>query len=89
MRAIEFQLNTVKLMDVRYGESQFKKIDDFWVDFTPDDGVKIISFLANVVKDTPRNREIVDALVRHYQGVKAANDTYDKEMYQLRNQLEK
>lgn len=90
MRAIEFQLNASKLLDVRFGESEFKVRDEFWYDFRPDsDGVKTTSFCPNLVKDTPNNREVIEALKRLYQEQKAANDAYDKQMYAIRNQFEK
>jgi hypothetical protein len=89
MKAIEFQLNTLKLLDVRFGESSFKPKDEFWTDFTPVNGEKTTTFLPNIVRDSPKNREVVTALGIHYADQKRMNDEFDKKMYQLRNQLEK
>lgn len=89
MKAIEFQLNVTKLLDIRFGDSEFKKVDDFWYDFRPEGGDKTTTFCPNLIKDTPTNRELVQSLQRHYFKVKAANDAFDKEMYQIRNQFEK
>lgn len=89
MEAIEFTLNSSKLLDVRFGTSEFKKIDEFWYDFKPHGGEKTTSFCPNLIKRTPRNEELVECLKRHYEKVKAANDAFDKEMYQLRNLFER
>lgn len=89
MRAIEFQLNSSKVIEVRFGESSFKKIDEFWTDFKPDGSEKTTTFIPNIVKDTPANREIVEAIRRNYAEVKEFTDAKEKQMYALRNQFEK
>jgi hypothetical protein len=89
MRAIHFTLDVTKLLEVRFGESSFKPIDEYWTDFKPDNGEKTTTFIPNIVKDTPTNREIVVALELNYAEQKAANDAFEKRMYELRNQFEK
>ncbi len=89
MRAIEFQLDSSKLIAVRYGESQFKKIDDFWYDFTPDGGEKTTAFAPCLVKDTPNNREIITVIQLLYEEHKKASDELSKKEYKLRNQFER
>ena len=89
MKAIEFQLGASKLIEVRFGESSFKKIDDFWTDFTPDGSEKTTTFIPNIVKDTPANREIVEAIKQNYAEVKEFTDVKEKQMYALRNQFER
>jgi hypothetical protein len=89
MRAIEFQLGATKLLDIRYGESQFKTIDEFWTDFKPDGGEKTTSFKPCIVKDTEHNRAIVEAIKRVYQELKQITDEKERQVLRLRNTLEK
>lgn len=89
MEAIEFTLGATKLLEVRYGTSEFKKVDDFWYDFKPHGGEKTTAFCPNLIKRTPRNEELVECLRRHYENVKRTNDVFDQEMYKLRNQFER
>jgi len=89
MRAIRFEANSLKVIEVTYGESAFKKIDEFWLDFTPDGGEKTTAFAASLVKDTPMNRTTVQALVDNSLAAKEMADKFDKNMYQIRNRLER
>ena len=89
MRAIEFQLSSTKLIEVRFGESQFKLRDEFWYDFTPDGGEKTTSFCPNLVKDTPTNRELVERIKYIYRQIKDYTDAREKDMWSLRHKLEK
>ena len=89
VRAIEFQLDATKLLVIRYGESQFKKIDEFWYDFTPDGGEKTTAFSPSLVKDTPKNRELVQRIQANYAELKKITDDYSKQEYAIRNQLER
>lgn len=90
MKAIAFELQADKTLLVRYGESSFKKIDEFWTDFTPN-GSKVhqMTFLPNIIRYTEKNDELVQQIGRNYAEQKFMNDEYDKKMYQLRNQFEK
>lgn len=89
MRAIEFQLDLSKLIQVRFGESSFKKIDEFWTDFKPDGSERTTTFIPNIIKDTPVNREVVEQIRDGYEKVKTYTDKWDKQMYALRNQFER
>lgn len=89
MRAIEFQLGATKLLDVRYGESQFKVIDNFWIDFKPDGGEKTTTFLPSLCKDTEKNRMLVTMIQQEYAELKQITDSKEKNVIQLRHQLEK
>lgn len=89
MRAIEFTLGATKLLEVRFGESQFKTIDDFWIDFKPDGGEKTTAFKPCVCKDTERNRAVVQNIKKHYEDLKRHTDEVEKLIMGLRNTLDK
>lgn len=89
MRAIEFQLGILKLLEVRFGESSFKRIDEFWTDFKPDGGEKTTTFIPCIIKDTENNRRIVEKIKDEYAELKAITDSKEKNVLLLRNQLEK
>jgi len=89
LKAIAFDLDITKLLTVRFGESSFKKVDEFWTDFTPQGGEKTTIFLPNIVKHTVKNEQLVLAIQENYRDAKEAADAYDKKMYELRNQFEK
>ena len=89
MRAIEFQLGATKLLDIRYGESQFKTIDEFWVDFKPDGGEKTTAFLPSVCKDTEHNRAVIERIKEEYTELKQWTDSKEKNVIRLRHSLEK
>jgi hypothetical protein len=89
MRAIEFQLGATKLLDIRYGESNFKVIDEFWIDFKPDSGEKTTAFVPCVCKDTEKNRIVVKQIQEIYQELKRITDEKEKQVITLRHQLEK
>jgi len=89
MRAIEFQLGTLKTLEVRFGESQFKNVDDFWTDFKPDGGEKTTAFRASVVKDTEHNRMIVEKIKNEYAELKSITDSKERNVIGLRNHLER
>ena len=59
-RAIRFESqNTSRLVTITKGVSSFKTIDEFWTDFTPDDGEKTTAFAASVLLDTVVNMALV------------------------------
>lgn len=87
MRAIEFSLGATKLLDIRYGESQFKIIDEFWCDFKPDGGEKTTSFLPCICKDTPENRELVGRIQDIYKQIKDYTDARERDILQIRNKI--
>lgn len=89
MRAIEFQLNVTKELDIRFGESQFKTIDEFWTDFKPDGGEKTTAFKPCIVKDTEHNRAVVEKIREEYAELKAWTDSKERNIIRLRNTLEK
>lgn len=89
MRAIQFEQGADKVITVRYGESAFKKTDDFWFDFKPDGGEKTTSFCPNLVPDTEDNRAAVDELIANSIAKKAADDEFDRKMYQILNKLKR
>lgn len=90
MRAIEFQLNVTKELDIRFGESQFKTIDDFWTDFKPDGAEKTTTaFKPHVVKDTEHNRAVIERIRQEYAELKAWTDSKERNVLRLRNTLEK
>ncbi len=88
MRAIWFELNSSKIIDIRFGESQFKIRDDFWYDWLPDGSKeRTTAFCPNLVPDTPKNREIVEKIKSIYKEIKDFTDAKEKEMYQVRMNL--
>jgi len=90
MRAIEINLNISRLIDIRYGESQFKRIDEFWFDFKPDGSKERTSaFAPNLFRDTEHNRAIIQKIADTYTDLKKITDSYEKNVSQLRNQIEK
>jgi hypothetical protein len=89
MRAIEFQLGATKLLDIRYGESNFKTVDEFWIDFKPDGGEKTTAFKPCVVKDTEHNRAVVEKIREEYAELKEWTDSKERNVLRLRHQLEK
>lgn len=89
MRAIEFQLDATKLLQVRFGESSFKPIDEFWTDFKPDGGEKTTTFLPCICKDTENNRKVVTEIRAQYVELKSYTDMKEKGVLWLRNKLEK
>lgn len=89
MKAIEFQLDASKIIQFRFGESSLKPIDEFWTDFKPQGGEKTTAFIPNIIKDTPKNRELVEQIRDGYEALKAYSDKWDKQMYSLRNQFDK
>lgn len=89
MKAIEFQLDVTKLLQVRFGESSFKLIDEFWTDFKPDGGEKTTSFIPCVVPDTEGNRNLIVAISQVYIDKKKADDDYERLVLKLRNQLKR
>jgi hypothetical protein len=89
MRAIQFELNVSKLLDIRYGESSFKRIDEFWTDFTPLGGEKTTTFIPNIIKWTEGNDALVIAMQQMYAEVKNIDDEYAVKILRLRNRFEK
>jgi hypothetical protein len=89
MRAIEWTLNVQKLIDIRYGESEFKVIQEFWYEWSPDGGEKTTAFKPNLVPDTPTNRQIIDTIANDYIERKRINDEFDKNLYVKMNKLER
>lgn len=89
MRAIELNITITKLLEVRFGESDFKTVDEFWTDFKPDGGEKSTNIKANVIKDTEGNRNLVIALEQMYKEQKAATDAFEQKVIRLRNQFKK
>ena len=87
--AIEFQLGATKILEVRYGVSSFKPIEDFWTDFKPHGGEKTTAFLPCVCKRTARNEAIVENIRKHYEDLKKFTDETDKLILKLRNTIEK
>jgi hypothetical protein len=88
MKAIQFSKEADQIIHLRFGESQFKKVDDFWFDFTID-GVKTTSFAANLVPDTPENRMALDEIIENSRKQKAANDEFEKNFYRLLNTIKR
>lgn len=89
MRAIWFEENSSKLIDIRLGESNFKVIDDFWFDWKPDGGEKTTAFCPNLVPDTENNRAVIQEIKKNRADKKKIVDEFDKQMYQIRNKLSK
>lgn len=82
--AIFWHKETLGTVSIKYGKSDFKLVDDLWTKF---DGQ--LQFAANVLKDTPKNREIVRKIQENFQALYELNDKTIREMYHLLNEREK
>jgi hypothetical protein len=52
MKAIQFSKEADQIIHLRFGESQFKKVDDFWFDFTIE--INVPSIIANLIAKRDR-----------------------------------